>query len=105
MRTVTLPPPDDASTMVARIFSCNSWVARCAWANSSCGFIKDSQLSLVTLAVVDHAANLGAKLFLHAADHRIISGARTGAAVRSGATAIPRRCGALGCAARQDLEL
>src|SRR5579872_459241 len=106
---VTVPPPDEASTIVSCIFLCSASYCAFAFDIRSCrlnppispseasfnvakfqGFqrctrkpeLKTLELSFLSfLSVIDHGSNLGPELFLHATHHGVLF--RTAASART----------------------
>src|SRR5271157_5802983 len=74
--TVTVPPPDVASTTVSCIFFCRASYCDFAFDISSCRLNPPIKNVLPLISVIDHGANLGAELLPHAADNRILLRAR-----------------------------
>src|SRR5664279_500156 len=83
--TVTLPPPDEASTVICCIFSCSFSACSRACASISCKLNppmnaptfagRNRAVRLVAFLMIDHRTNFGAKLFLHTLHNWIGHGA------------------------------
>src|SRR5664279_4305991 len=98
--TVTLPPPDEASTVICCIFSCSFSACCRACASMSCKLNPSMKsptfagcnraVRLAPFLMIDHGTNFGAKLFLHALHDGIGHGATARARAIRGASR--RRC-------------
>src|SRR5215469_5839532 len=92
--TVTVPPPDEASTTISCIFLCS--VSYCCLAcDISCWRLNPPIApSLLLVPLVDDGANLGAEFFLQAAHDGIVFGAPAAATI--GCILAACRCGLCG---------
>src|SRR5580704_18600121 len=80
MRTVTLPPPDDASMVICCIFSCSFSACWRACESMSCKLnpsMKPYRPSAAIL-LIDHGTNLCAELLLHPLHDGIVHRATAG---------------------------
>src|ERR1700678_3825319 len=79
---VTVPPPEEASTIVSCIFFCRVSYCDFAFDINSCR-LNPPMVALPLLLVIDYRANLGAEFLLQAPDDWVLLGAAAASRTRA----------------------
>src|SRR5215475_1913332 len=89
--TVTLPPPEEASTIVSSIFFCSTSYCRLACETNSCK-LNPPILSSALLPIINDCPDLRAKFFLHLLHDRVLLGSAASPSIGCGTLGNGLRC-------------